>query len=125
MTDTINDLLDDEAWIAKLFFRMHWQDPPSRPLLDEKSCHPVRELCVTIENVPGGKANIYMDSIKIIVADIKNNLQRIIKTFVTVMHTVVADNTIIKETRTIRINIVADDKMEAKGAAEERKIHLS
>ena len=66
-----------------------------------------------------------MDGIKIIAADIKNNLQRIIKTSVTVMHTVVADNVIIKGTRTIRRDIVGDNKMEAKDAVKKRKMHLS
>ena len=93
-----------------------------QPLPDEIPFHQARDISVKIHVAPKGKADVYVDEIITIAADIKDNLERITKAPVTVMHAV-ADNA--KATGKIKRNdIVALDKMLGEGAPEEEKICL-
>ena len=70
-----------------------------------------------------GKLNVYVDDIITIAADLGDNLERITKVPVTVMHAV-ADNATKVDKGTKRSDMLAEDKMQAEGAAEEVKICL-
>ena len=69
-----------------------------------------------------GKADVYVDDTITIEVD-KGNLRRITRAPITVMHAVV-DRASYDSTSIKRKDIVADDKMEAEGAAKEQKICL-
>ena len=73
---------------------------------------------VKVHVAPKGKADVYVDDIITIAADIKDILETITKAPVTVMHAV-ANNTKTTEDGIMRSDIVALDKLIAEGAPEE------
>ena len=80
-------------------------------------------MSVEIAPADKGKADVYVDDIITIAVDNDENLKRITRAPITVMHAV-ADNSIFKDDTIQRKNIVAEDKMKAEGAAGEQKICL-
>ena len=70
-----------------------------------------------------GNLDVYVDDIITIAADLGDNLERITKAPVTVMHAV-ADNATRTNEGIKRSDILAEDKIQAEGAAEEVKICL-
>lgn len=62
--------------------------PKCNPLPDDIPFHQARKLSVKIHLSPKGKADVYVDEIITIAADIKDNLKRIVNAPVTVMHAV-------------------------------------
>ncbi len=80
VTDTINDLLEDEEWDYKNIYSKAADDiPKCKPLPDEIPFHQARDISVKIHVAPKGKADVYVDDIITIAADIKDNLERITK----------------------------------------------
>ena len=124
VTDTINDLLEDDKWDYKnVYSRTADNIPKANPLPDEVPFHKARHMSVRIHIAPKGKADVYVDDIITIAADLKDNLERITKAPVTVMHAI-ADNARIRSKDIKRSDMVAMDKMAAEGAPEEEKVCL-
>ena len=97
--------------------------PVEKKLSDDIPFHKARELSVSITIGENGKVDVYVDGIITMAVDINDNLQRIKKAPVTVMHAV-ADNATLENKNIKRKDIVSDDKNEAERAAEEEKICL-
>ena len=124
VTDTINDLLEDNEWDSqKTYSPAALKIPPANPLPMIIPFHNARQLSVDLQVGSSGRSDVYVDDIITIAVDMKNNLDRITKAPVTIMHAV-ADNTTVAGSTVERKNIVAEDKMIAEGAAEEIKICL-
>ncbi len=121
--DTIHDLLEEEKWDYKnIYSTVADKIPQCKPLPDEIPFHQARELSVKIHVAPKGKTDVYVDDIITTAADIKDNLERITKASVTIMHAV-ADNA--KTDGHIKRNdIVTLDKMLAEEAPVEDKFCL-
>ncbi len=60
VTDTINDLFEDENWdYKKVYSEAAEKIPKSVPLPDDIPYHPARELSIKIHIAPKGKADVY------------------------------------------------------------------
>ena len=124
ITDTINDLLEDEEWDHDLLYsKLVDKIPVEKGLSDNIPFHQVQEMSASIIIGENGKSDVYVDDIITIVVDINVNLQRIKKAPITVMHAVV-DNATMESKNIKRKDIVSYDKRVAEGAAEEEKIYL-
>ena len=92
ITDTINDSLQDASWdYRKTYSATADKIPSCNALPDNIPYHPTREMSVKIDPSSKGKADVYVDDIITIAVDIQDNLERITKAPVTIMHAV-ADN---------------------------------
>ena len=124
ITDTINDLLEDEEWDHNLIYsELANRIPKEKDFGNDIPFHKAREMSVSILLGENGKSDVYVDDIITIAVDINDNLDRIRKAPITVMHAV-ADNSYFKSSNIKRSDIVSDDKMKAEGAAEEKRFAL-
>ena len=124
ITDTINDLLECKQWDHNtLYSDLADKVPAEKQLDDDIPYQQARKMSVRNTATDYGKADVYVDDIITIAVDKGENLGRITRAPITVMHAV-ADRTSYKNTSIKRKDIVADDKMAAEGAAEEQKICL-
>ena len=126
ITDTIDDLLECKTWYHnKIYSKLVDKVPIEKYLSDEIPFQQAREMSVKMEVEVSeyGKADVYVDDIITIAVDKGENLKRITRATITVMPTV-ADGSTGIETSIKKKDIVANDKMEAEGAAEEEKICL-
>ena len=122
ITDTTNDLLECEQWDHEtVYSELADKVPGEKYLSDDIPFHQAKETDVELEASDHGRADVYVDDIITVAVDIKDNLQRVTRAPITVMHTV-ADNSTLNKTTIKRKDIVADDKMETEGAVEEEKI---
>ena len=85
--------------------------------------HPARKTSVNIDPGLRGKTDVYVDDISTIAIDKEDNLERIIKAPIILIHAV-ADSAQFTSESIKRKKLVADDKMQAEGAAGEEKICL-
>ena len=124
ITDTINDLLEDDNWDHRKIYSKLAESVPTEKYLDEKiPYHAAREMSVNIKPHRNGKADVYVDDIITVAVNRNDNLHRIVRAPITVIHAVV-DNANIKSNWVRRKDMITDDKMETEGAAEEEKICL-
>ena len=123
IADTINDLLADNNWNHKeVYSEMIHKIPNPIPLPEDIPYAQAKDLSVNISVEECGKTDVYVDDFITIGPDKDDILERITKAPITVIHAI-ADNSINSQSIP-KDDIVAEDKMKAEGAAEERKICL-
>ena len=123
ITDAINDLLADSSWNP---FDVHSDYvkhiPPPNPLPDDIPFAAAKELSVHITEGNICKADVFVDDIITIGVDANDNLQRIVAAPCSIMHSVAHNSS--TSTSIDRQHLIAEDKNEAEGAPEEKKIVL-
>ena len=88
VTDTINDLLEDESWDSQKDYSPATQKiPPANLLPMIIPFHDARDLSVELHVGSRGKSDVYVDDIITIAADIRDDLDRITKEPVTIIRT--------------------------------------
>ena len=124
MTDSINDLMTCKAWdpfntcseyISKI--------PAPSKLPDDIPFEQAREFSIKITEGDICKADVFIDDVITVSADVRDNLQRLIAAPCTIMHAIAHKNSE-KEEFIPRQDLIAEDKDEAKGGPKESKIVL-
>ena len=123
ITDTINDLMENQAWIpADVHSNYVSHIPAAIAIKDDIPFVQGRPLSVTLPANDNGAADCFVDDIITIAVDVDDNLQRATAAPCTVIHALAHSSS--THTSVIRQNMIADDKNEAEGGPEERKICL-
>ena len=123
ITDTINDLLECEEWDHETNYSdLANKIPREKYLDDDIPFHAARES-VKFTITEYRKTDVYVDDIITVSVDSRKNLRRITRAPITIIHAI-ADISLANHTTVRRNDIVAEDKMEAEGAAKEEKICL-
>ena len=123
VTDTINDLLEDQTWDHKSVYSPKCSKVPDpAPLSDDIPFANARELSVEIPIKSLSKADVFVDDIITVGVDIDDTLEKVTKAPITVMEAI-ADDAIF-ECDIVRDDLLSDDKTRIEGAPEEIKICL-
>ena len=123
LADLINDLLTCKTWdhtIVKSDYTT--KIPPAVDLDPSIPFAQARELIVDLPIEDEGKTDVFIDDLISVAVDINNNLDRIRTAPCTVLHAIAHSSS--HPTHLKRDNLIADDKNDAEGAPEERKICL-
>ena len=123
ITDAINDLMSNKDWDPNIVHSTYVSKiPTAKPSPIDIPFAIGRELSVTMPDNDDGAADCFIDDIITSAADIGDNLQRITAAPCTIIHALAHSPS--SSTFIHRQNMIADDKNEAEGAPEERKICL-
>ena len=123
VTDTINDLLEDQAWDPTSVYAPSCSKVPEPvPLSDDIPYAKAQELSVEIPIKSLGKADVFVDDIITVGLDMDDTLEKVTKAPITVMEAI-ADDAIF-ECDIVRDDLLSDDKTRIEGAPEEIKICL-
>ena len=123
VTDTINDLLEDQTWDQNSVYSQKCSKVPDPvPLPDDIPFAKARELSVDIPIKSLSKADVFVDDVITVGADIDDTLEKITKAPITVLDAI-ADDAIL-DCDILRDDLLSDDKTRVEGAPEEIKICL-
>ena len=123
ITDAINDLMNCKGWDPKVIHSDYLTKiPKEKPLAKDIPFAQACQLSVSLEEQDTCKADVFVDDVITIGADIGDNLDRVKAAPCSIMHALAHKNS--EKPHVKRDNFIADDKNEAEGAPEEIKIVL-
>ena len=122
ITDTINDLLEEDSWNQKeIRSEFTSKVPEAKGLEDNEPFAQAKPLSIKIPLEENGKADVYIDDIITIAVEKGDNIERIRSAPSTVIHAVTINSSSYPLPRD---DIIEDEKNIAEGGPEETKICL-
>ena len=123
ITDLVNDLLSCKTWDHRTVHSSYLHKIPKAVKLDPTiPFAQARDLIVSLPTEDQGKSDCFIDDLISVAVDINDNLDRLRAAPCTIIHAVAHSSP--SSPKLKRDNLIANDKNDAEGAPDERKICL-